>query len=476
MGRKNLILMMADELRADFVGAYGSKDAKTPCLDSLAEEGVIFTNHFTNHTKCVPSRACLFSGRHSHLGGHRTLGIELRPGEENLAGLLKENGYRTSMVERNHTIDESWLDKNFDEWLKLPEEGMYSFAPAKDVSVAERRAFYWGIHDRPPEKHVDAVHAKGLAGLVASTAGKGPFFANINWSNPHPPYNCPHLHAKRFDRESLSLLPGVEDTEKPLHYRHIRDLYGGLEHVLSTELKRKILLAYHAQTSFIDDLVGMLVKSVKDAGLWDDTIIIFASDHGDYVGQYNLVEKWDTGFEECLVKVPLIMAGGGLPRGVAVPGLTEHVDVLPSLCELLGLTAPWGLSGLSFVNMIRDPAARNKAHVLCEGGHESRLLDIPIATESHNAEVACYQGKASVRNACPDSLRKAKMIRGERWKYVFRVADIEELYDLETDPWEMRNLAGDPSFSDIKASMKDALLRTLIETEESRPFDPKPIA
>ena len=114
--KPNIILILTEELRSDFLGYTGNKDSETPFLDKLANESVTFLNHFTVHSKCVPSRTSLFSGRYPHVGGHRTLGIFLRKGEINLAEILKNNGYYNAITQKNHVIEEKILMDYFNEF------------------------------------------------------------------------------------------------------------------------------------------------------------------------------------------------------------------------------------------------------------------------------------------------------------------------------------------------------------------------
>ena len=147
--RPNIMLIIAEELRGDFLGYMGNRDAETPFLDRLASEGVSFCNHFTPHGKCVPSRVALFSGRYPHCGGHRTLGVPLTEGEISMLKYLKENAYNTILSQKNHTIDRAILDQHFDEHWSGGLDG------AKGVGLGQYTPETTG-HDRSPgSKYAD---------------------------------------------------------------------------------------------------------------------------------------------------------------------------------------------------------------------------------------------------------------------------------------------------------------------------------
>lgn len=473
---KNILLILADELRADALGCYGNSQVHTPQADALAKKGILFENHFTVHGKCVPSRSALYSGRYPNLGGHRTLGIELRPGEENLAWYLKRNGWETRLIQRNHTIDESWIGENFTHWDRKEGPNPH-FIQGSGVDETDLRLFNWGVIEDPSYRSQDRIHTELLCQwLRGRPRGGAPFFANLNWINPHPPYHSERKYADLYQNKTLLLKPGAEAVkgDRGSYWSVIRRELGA--EALSGTRRQNILRNYYGQVSACDDLLGDIVKTLAETGLWDETILVFASDHGDYAGQYGLVEKWDTGFEDCITHIPMVISGGGLPSGERISSLTETVDVFPTLCDLMGLERPKGLSGKSFSKIWEPGNDTHREDVFAEGGHEPELLSVPIAPESHHSFIAAYQAKARVRNHSPESLCRSKMIRTERYKYIWRSAEKPELYDLKEDPDECVNKANDPAYEKICHEMKDRLLNRLIANEETRPWDPKPIA
>lgn len=479
MNNKNLIMIVPDEMRADCTGFMGNEEVATPTLDRLAAEGVVCSRHFSNHGKCVPARAALYTGRYPNIAGHRTLGVEIQPGESNLALQLKQNGYRSAMFMRNHTVSKACHGESFDEWINAPiDNDRNHFRRNPKITSSEEGAFYWGSIEDEEYVSSDMLNTRHFCTWLRERNGDRPFFANINYINPHPPYNAPRRLLERFPLDALTLFPGDHVSPgEPEFMRRIREEYGGLDTSLSDDLKRKILQAYYAQILDVDNCVKEIESTLKETGLWEKSIIVFIGDHGDYAGQYNLVEKWDTGFQDCLLHVPFVLTGGALPyAGRRVEAFSEHVDFYPTICDLLELEKPYGISGKSIVGLIRGDSSTIKDSVYAEGGHEEELLEIEIPPQAHNAYVPCYQGKAKVRHSYPITLRKAKMIRTDEYKYIYRIAEPEELYDLRNDPGELVNLASNPAYSEVRYAMMERLLRHKIMHENHQPFDPHPIA
>ena len=476
MKYKNLILVAADELRADFVGCYGNKVAKTPNIDKMAQEGAVFSHHFANHGKCVPSRSCIYSGRYAKLGGHRTLSVTLQPDEVNIASVLKDRGYHNVMFGNNHTIDDSWVNDIFDE--RIGSE-IRHFIRNPKVTLEENKAMYWGSIDEDDYKSNTEVWTTSLIEWMekyVSSSKDKPFFLNINWTNPHPPYNASAKLLEHFKLEDMTLLPTADLEKMPLFMKAINEIYGIKGNNADT-LKRKILQAYYAQILDVDIQVGRILDAIERLSLDEDTIIVFMSDHGDYTGQYNMVEKWDTGFHDCLIHVPFIMKVPGY-QNIQVKKMTEAVDIFPTLCDMFEIETPYGVNGKSMTHLLDDPNGEHKDYVYCEGGHEKELLDIsiPVPEEDPPSDLpGIYTGKFIVRNKYPNSLRKAKMIRTTEFKYIYRVVENDELYDLRHDPNETRNLIDDSKYNQVVLEMREMLLEHLVETEENRPFDPNPV-
>jgi arylsulfatase A-like enzyme len=252
------------------------------------------------------------------------------------------------------------------------------------------------------------------------------------------------------------------------HYRKIYDLEG-----LAKKNWQTIVIAYLSMCSMVDQLVGRLRNELKEQGIENQTIFIFTSDNGDFTGEHGCAEKWDTCFYECLVHMPLQMQLPGLlPEGKRFSQLVELIDIAPTILDLCELPIPRWMMGRSLVPLMRGETNTHREAVFSEGGLEAEALARAPHYDSPEAErmKPDYYWKQKVLIEDRSSLARAKMVRTERFKYIYRVTGEEELYDLERDPNEFRNIASDPDSRGVIDEMRKRLLRWLVDTETDRPY------
>jgi arylsulfatase A-like enzyme len=483
--KPNIVMIIAEELRADMLGYMGCHVAETPFLDSLAETSVVFGNHYTVHSKCVPSRAALYSGRYVHVDGHRTLGIPLQKGEINLAKILKDNGYHTALCLKNHTVDKSILDESFDEWWQekdLPGKAVSCSAYSKETTSHDRTEgnkyadnYLFGQTFINESDKNDYRGTQKVVEFINNTGSETkPFFININFAFTHPPYEIMEPYYSRFMNKDIPLFPNKPGTNKPDFVNKLHELHGFER--LDEHDRKEMIATYLGQLNYVDNRVKEIYTALEKANELDNTIFIFTSDHGDFVGQYGLPEKWDTIFHDCLINIPLMIHYPAEFTGNRLSQLTENIDILPTLLDMLKLDHPYGIQGKSLIPVMNDSTVTHKDYVFCEGGHEKELLDIEIQPDPHRKVIVGYLIKAKLREVLPDSLRKAKMIRTNEFKLVYRIKDKNELYDLVNDPTEMNNIYYDKQYNQVVNKLEHILLKHLIETEQNLPFDPVPIS
>jgi arylsulfatase A-like enzyme len=210
----------------------------------------------------------------------------------------------------------------------------------------------------------------------------------------------------------------------------------------------------------VDTLLGRLFAALDRERLWADTVVLFTSDHGDFAGQYGLIEKWDTAMADCILRTPCVLCAPGLPAG-RVDSLTEHTDLCPTLLELLDIAPDWGIHGESLLPVIRGE--RRKAAVFADGGHEDEML----GRFSFAGKIG---GKQRTYRDNPDTMARTKMARTERWKLVMRVRGGNELYDLAADPWELNNLWGRPELLPVVAELQQQMIEWCLRTDTDRPY------
>jgi arylsulfatase A-like enzyme len=223
----------------------------------------------------------------------------------------------------------------------------------------------------------------------------------------------------------------------------------------------------------LDHLLGTLIAALRDEGSYDDTLVVFFADHGDFAGDYGLVEKTQNTFEDCLVRVPLVIKP---PKGRAVtPGvreqLAELIDVPATVADLLGIAWPHAGFGRSLAGVVADPACPHRDAVFAEGGRlhgETQCMELK-SVGGQTPEGLYWPRLSAQRNEGPEHT-KAIMCRTTRYKYVYRHYEIDELYDLETDPMELENRIHDPALAPVAAAMQARIFRWLVETSDVVPL------
>lgn len=482
--KPNIVLLVAEELGQYFLQYSGNPDSETPCLNRLSSESARFDRHYTVHGKCVPSRAALFSGRYPHNGGHRTLGLPLRKDEISLAALLKNKGYHNILAVKNHTVDDSIQKDQFDEyWI----EGLNGKAPVlwdsyQTSTTSHKRTsgnkyadnYLFGRLNLPEDSLADYLAAERAGAFIRSRRpDDAPFFMDINFHFTHPPYEIMEPYYSQFMSKNLKLFPDRPTVGQPQFMNRMREIYGSDR--LRPNDRKEMLACYYGMLAYLDRCVGMIYDALQESGQLDNTLLIFTADHGDLVGHYGIPEKWDTIFSDLIMNIPLLIR---LPGGKSLhtDALTENIDLLPTILDVIGCDIPYGVQGRSLLPLLSGNTKRHRDYVFAEGGHEEELLHIKIKPDEVRTLITGYLCKAAVRELCPDSLRKSKMIRDERYKLVYRIKDNHELYDLKKDPLELHNCYYNPAYARQVMQMEKLLLNHLIESEDNLPFDPEPIS
>ncbi len=481
---KNLIVLCPDEMRGDCLGANGlNPDIRTPALDALARRGVNLSRHFASFAKCVPARISLMTGRYCHTDGFRTIYQNLPAEQPDVLSTLLGRGYQAALFGKNHC----W--ENILEASHTPPE----LAPGQRGLRIDHHSWTNGFRDIfDHSKHTLAPSAEARQRceldqpLTAQTPYRGdfdamwcdeaytqqairflrevrdkdrPFFLQVNLESPHPPYAAPEPWYSMYDPQAIALFPHDLPAGAPLSLRKQRELRTGMD--ADEDLLRKMQAVYYGMISQMDARMGRIITALDAEGLWDSSIVLLWSDHGDFAGQYGLPEKWDTTFADCLLHVPCVLAGGGLPAGRTVRALTDHTDLAPTLLGLLGLQPHWHIHGHDLGPLLRGQATIARDAVFADGGHEVEMR------RRMNFEKA--DGKQRTYRECPEAMARAKMVRTERYKLVMRETGDHELYDLAQDRWELHNRWADPVLGPVRAELMERLIHWCLLTDTDRP-------
>ncbi len=464
----NLLLIVAEELRADTLSCHGNAFCQTPAIDALAGRGCRLGGHFTVHGKCVPSRVGLITATHPSALGCRDLTTYPGPEyDDNAFAALRRHGYRTALIGKNHVLPTERLPAAFD---AVPPPGpTFQSYTVEDINAlpASRRALLQGRIDQPATATRDWISVDQLGTFIDDCAGT-PFAAWLNFENAHPPYAAPEPYWSSIDPATVPPPRRCRFDDKPAYMELLHHSWQ-CDKLNDSELIA-IKTAYHAQVRMVDAMMARVQALLAARNLLDDTLVVFTADHGDWAGEFGLVEKWDTAFHDDLMHIPCILAGPGVPAGSRPAGLSENIDLMPTVFDLLGLPR-WERAqhGRSLAAQVRGGTSAMREEVFAQGGIESGSLTrlTPLSNSS------LYWGKHACLHADPTTLASARMLRTAEAKLVVREAGRNELYVLIDDPGECLNRWDDPACRELKLTLLERLLHASMDACPRLPAVPR---
>jgi len=461
--RPNILFIIADDLKP-LLGCCGVNWIQSPNIDRLASRGTVFTANYCQVSFCAPTRFSLLTGMrpdstgvYSNPAQRRDILRSLLPDVVTLPQHFRDHGYITHPLHK--VFDGRTVDRGHDTSSWSVPYGPWKMAPGglpvqgyQDPETKRRlteSAKQGKIARGPPTEGCDvpdnAYHDGGVAQTAAvriqEFAGEErPFFLAVGFVKPHLPFVAPKKYWDLYDRATLPLATFQALPEASPHdlafYSNSGELraYAGVPKTdpIPEAMQRELIHGYAACVSFIDAQVGLLVRTLEESGVDDNTIICLWGDHGWHLGEHGYWGKL-TNYEDA-ARSPLIFSVPGLTSGAKVNALTEFLDVYPTLCELAGLPKPAHLEGTSLVPILRGDQA---------SVHEAVITQM-------------------ARRTGEDS-RMGWSIRTPRCRYIeWRRAHLDsdkpvfsgkvesvELYDYETDPLERENLAANPEYATV---------------------------
>ncbi len=470
----NFVFFIPDELRAESVACYGHPLAQTPHFDRVADECVRFDQCHVQHTVCSPSRCSLMTGWYPHTAGHRTLWHLLRPHEPSLFRYLKEAGYRIEWYGKNDLYSQEYFPGVVDHFADFGggHAGPNAFAPGVPGYFSFLHApFEGGLHETGDMRCVQA----GIDFLRAQRPGDAPFVLYLPLSMPHPPYGCPQPYHDMINPADIPPLRPADLPDKPDYFDLIRQ-YRHLDQV-PAEVFAKIQAVYLGSVGYVDWMLGQLLAALDETGLADDTCLIVTSDHGDWAGDYGLVEKWPSALDDTLTRVPLIIRAPGSQAGHVINEPVEFFDLMATVLELAGVEARHTHFAQSLAAQLGGAPGDPTRAVYAEGGYDPHE---PHAFEGRgNAGIfrdatSLYYPKGLQQQERPASVCRAVMLRTLDYKLVRRPLGVSELYDLRADPRELRNVYADPAYAVTRARLEAQMLDWTIRTADVVPVDEDP--
>ena len=481
----NFILFNPDELRAESVGGYGHPLAPTPNMDALASEGTRFDQCHVQHPVCTPSRCSFMTGWYPHVRGHRTLWHLLRPDEPNLLRYLKQAGSTIHWYGKNDLL----APESFADSVDVAESrGGPKFGPNPfNLDDPRYHSFLYKPFEQPVEEHGDVRNVQAGINFLrqqADTPDASPFLLYLPLTFPHCPYSAPQPWHDLIDPDDLPpLRPHDLDDRPDFHalirqYRRLDQLDAKFDDGEHDALLRKIQAVYLGMTGFIDSLLGELLETLDETGLAENTTVIVFSDHGDYAGDYGLVEKWPSAMEDVITRVPLIVRTPDGAKGHVVKEPVELFDIMATTLELADVQAGHTHFAQSLVPQLHGAAGDPDRAVFCEGGyarHEPHCFE-GISNRDQFARDAShiYYPKGLQQQEHPDSVGRAVMIRTATHKLIQRPTGVSELYNLVDDPRELHNRHGDAALADVQRELESRLLDWYVQTSDVTPFEQNP--
>jgi len=457
----NIVFLMADQMRGDFLGCAGNAAVHSPNLDRLAAEGVRFARAYSSAPSCTPARAAILTGQSPW--GHGMLGyarVAPRYPHE-LPRLMDAAGYYPYAIGKNHfhpqrnlhgyagaELDESGRRENADfesdyhRWFR-------ETAPELDPDATGV-----GWNDYPAKAYAldEGLHPTRWTGdravaFLEDYDRDQPFFLKVSFARPHSPYDPPRRFLDAVDPADVPAFAVGAWSEEEHGDISKPDKWSAARNNLGAEVTAASRRAYAASIAFVDEQVGRILETLERRGLLENSVILFTSDHGDMLGDHHLWRK--TYAYEGSAGVPMLLSWGDqvlqAERGQVRQELVELRDLLPTFLDVAGAPVPEAVEGRSLFDPLRG-----------RGGPWRQQLDLEHST--------CYW-PANNWTALTDA----------RWKYVFGAHDgREQLFDLADDPHEQRDLASDPEHAEVLADWRARMAAHLAPRGEGWVIDGAP--
>ena len=484
--RPNILLITSDQQHWRTLGCT-NPEIRTPNLDRLAAEGVLYERAYCPNPTCTPTRASIITGKYPSQHGAWALGTKLPEAEPTVGDILQRAGYRTALIGKAHfqqlldhpvyrSVESNPLMQDLRFWREFtgPFYGFERVELARNHTdehhVGQHYALWmeangcsnWRDYFRPPAGnnasqkhrwliperfHYDAWIAERTNALMEQYAGRGErFFLWASFLDPHPPYLAPAPWDTMYDPDGLTVpqaVPGEHDRNPP-HFRLTQtarpdfsawkepggnSMHGFHSHLQRREDLAKDIAVYYGMISLMDKYIGRILQRLEDLGLHRSTLVVFTSDHGHFFGLHGLIEKGPFHYED-MIRVPFIVRDphASHPPGSHSAALQSLVDLAPTFLEYAGLAVPRTMTGVSQKGVWRGEKERARGHVIVENRHQPTTIHLKTYVD-------------------------------ERYKLtVYWERPYGELFDLQEDPGEVRNLWDSPAHERLRADLVMRLL------------------
>jgi len=395
--RPNILLLFADDQRADTIGAWGNPHIETPNIDSLVRRGVSFKRNYcfgsNSGAVCMPSRAMLHTGKHWMHSNNQM------KGETTLGQLLRANGYATFATGKWHNGSDSIL-RSFESAKAVYMGGMsdHTEVPLQDISGGQL------VNKRFGDGFSSTLFADAISDFISKYDSDQPFFAYAAFTSPHDPRQPPQAYREKYYKQR----PPLPTNFLPQHPFNNGFMSGRDESLAAWPRTREVvsdqLAEYYGMIDHLDVEIGKVLKALEASGKADNTIIVYAADHGLAVGSHGLLGKQSV--YEHSMRCPLIFAGKGIPEGRSTNAFSYLLDIYPTLCAMAGIEPPDNQDGADLTPVITGKTDKVRDEVYLQ------------------------------------YIQHARCVREDRWKLIrYPQINHTQLFDMKNDPHEMKNLA-----------------------------------
>jgi arylsulfatase A-like enzyme len=448
MKKPNIVMIVADQQRRDTIGAYGNSFVKTPSIDRLAAEGIIFQQAFTPCGLCSPVRTSLLTGVFPHKHEVLTnvtlhpIRNRIEPKDDVLFSGMKKAGYRMGYVGKWHVSnDHNPEDFGCETYVSLGD--YYTFRKNLGVAVPPETNNYLvpvaATDPIPAEQSRPAWLTDRALDLIDRFAEDNdhPFFLRLDFHGPHMPMVIPEPYASMYDPRSIEQFPNFDDdlNNKPAVQKIKRQHWKTEE--MSWEEWQPLLAKYYGEISLLDHQVGRVQQKLDQLGLDENTMVIYTTDHGDTMGAHKIWNKDYTMYDE-IYRVPFIVKWPEvILSGARCNEYIHHfIDLTATFLDIAGVSAPHQMDGQSLLPLLHGQTQNRKR-------------------EAYAQFHGCHMGLYTMR-----------MLQTDRYKYIFHTNDISELYDHKNDPYELNNCAEDESYAEVVKEMCNKMVEWMKETED----------